>query len=97
MRALEATLGIFCDDTLGSGILNDPIALPAFVSAIPIISKLSEKYNIGPQDTFDWDCLVTPSGNIGNGRLAASSGKGGRQSQCLSTQYDTLIDMVFPR
>lgn len=94
VRALEATLGIICDDTLALGILTDSIALPAFASAIPIISKLSKKYKIGPQDSFNWDTVLGQSGAITIGHLAKFLGEG-RQRQCLSTQYDFLVASGF--
>jgi len=79
-------LGIICDDTLASGILIDSIALPAFISAIPIIAKLSLKYGIGPLENFDIDDIVGSSGTLAVGHLEGHLGTG-RQRHCLSTQF----------
>lgn len=78
-------LGIICDQTLASGILTDPIALPAFKYAIPIIVKLSLKYGLSPLNTFSIDDLVDSSGIITVGHL--ESLLVGRQRRCLSTQH----------
>lgn len=86
IRALEFALGIICDDTFASGILTDSIALPAFEAAIPIILKLSQNYQIGPLDGFDFGGLLGPSGALTHGLLQGFLGGGGRQRQCLSTQ-----------
>jgi glucan endo-1,6-beta-glucosidase len=79
------TLGIICDDTLASGFFTDSIAFPAFISAIPIIAKLSEKYGIGPHHNFDAGKLLSSSGEISVGQLGDLPG-GGRQRHCLATQ-----------
>lgn len=85
VRALEFTLGIICDDTLALGILTDAIALSAFTSAVPIIAKLSEKYNIGPHESFNWNGLLGTSGSLSFGHIGLFLGDG-RQKYCLSTQ-----------
>lgn len=85
VRAIEATLGIFCDNTLALGILSDSIALPAFQAAIPIIAKLSKQYNIGPANSFDWSGLVDSSGALTPGHISQFL-NAGRQRKCLSTQ-----------
>lgn len=84
VRALEFTLGIICDNTFASGVLTDDIATPAFVSALPIIAKLSAKYNISPTNSFNWNSILG-SGVPSMGCLRNFLG-GGRQRQCLSTQ-----------
>jgi hypothetical protein len=85
VRALEFTLGIICDNTHASGVLTDDIALPAFVSALPIIAKLSKQYNISPTNSFDWNNILG-SGVPSIGSLRKFLGEG-RQRQCLSTQF----------
>lgn len=85
VRAIEYTLGITCDNTHNAGVLTDDIALPAYHAALPIIAKLSKKYNIGPNsNSFDWNEILD-SGVFSLGALKCFAGNG-RQAQCLSTQ-----------
>lgn len=82
VRALEYALGITCDDTYDAGILSDDIALPAYNAALPIIAKLSKKYNIGD----DFDCSVVLDPAVSSVSAAKTFARNGRQSRCLSTQ-----------
>jgi hypothetical protein len=58
VRAIEKILGVRCEGN--SGLVEamvDPIARPAFIAALPIINKLSRKYNIRPKG-FGLEALV---------------------------------------
>lgn len=79
-------MGIICDDSLDLGAVTDSIALSAFVDALPIIAKLSDKYGIGPFGSFDWDSLSNVTSLSIGDVLTAFVGTGGRQGKCLSTQ-----------
>jgi hypothetical protein len=87
IRAIELTLGIICDNIYATGILNDHIALPAFIAALPIISKLSQKYGIDPHMSVIVADIISSSGVLSVGHLQNHLGHGGRQRHCLSTQY----------
>jgi hypothetical protein len=81
IRALEFILGVDCDDTFTPGILTDSIALPAFETAIPIIAKLSTRYQIGPWDSLNFSDLLGPLGLRFLGQFENC------HKRCLSTQF----------
>lgn len=94
IRAIESAMGITCDDTLDLGILTDSIALPALVDAIPIIAKYSQKYNIGPLDSFDWHTLSNITSLDLGALLSAFLGSSSRQRQCLTTMSVVGLNML---
>src|SRR6202011_791365 len=97
IRTIELALGIVCDDTYASGFLGDRIALPAFIAALPIIAKLSLKYGIVAHNSFDVADVIDSLGVVPVGCLQNHLGYGGRQQNCLSTQYASACIPVDPQ
>lgn len=101
VRAIELALGVPGANVTLPVLLNDTIAFPAFQAAIPIIAKLSAKYNIGPFSTVNINTALSAilNLNVGGvslqanvnasvaGTLSAFCGSQGWQQKPITTQF----------
>jgi hypothetical protein len=64
VRAIELALGVPGANVTLPVLLNDTIAFPAFEAAIPIIAKLSAKYDIGPFASLNISAILSAMLNV---------------------------------
>jgi len=91
VRAIEQVLGVRCEGQLGlKNAMTNSIARPAFISALPIIHKLSKKYNIRPKG-LDLDAFVKLDLSVAANVEVSVSLASARTAdkQCIFTQFMT--------